>query len=168
MSVKLGNEGHDLLHAEASSTETNADIVALIRKIASTSITNIEKLIGELQETRTFLESERERVQQEAARYIKLTQMASASVRIISDTVSGWRQAGYPMREFAFTRSPASPADDSTVAWPAPSIKDRASPHGAPLLRLRAAHYHAAAEERRFASQQKLRADVADGSNSVL
>jgi len=36
---------------------------------------------------------------------------------------------------------------------------------GAPLLRLRAAHYHAVAEERRCASQQKLRADVADGSN---
>jgi hypothetical protein len=31
-----------------------------------------------------------------------------------------------------------------------------------------AAHYHAVAEERRCASQQKLRADVADGSNPVF
>jgi hypothetical protein len=45
---------------------------------------------------------------------------------------------------------------------------ERASPHGAPLLRLRAAHYHAAAEERRFASQQKLRAHVADGSTASV
>src|SRR5262245_57834329 len=35
------------------------------------------------------------------------------------------------------------------------------------LVRLRAAQYHAVAEERRCASQQKLRANVADGSNSV-
>ena len=32
------------------------------------------------------------------------------------------------------------------------------------LVRLRAAHYHAVPEERRCASQQKLRANVADGS----
>src|SRR5262249_34955204 len=31
-----------------------------------------------------------------------------------------------------------------------------------------AAHYHAVAEERRCASQQKLRADVADGSPPVI
>jgi hypothetical protein len=33
-----------------------------------------------------------------------------------------------------------------------------------PLLRLRAGDYHTVAPERRCASQQKLRADVADGS----
>jgi hypothetical protein len=32
--------------------------------------------------------------------------MASASVKIISETLSGWRQAGHPLREFV-TRSPA-------------------------------------------------------------
>src|SRR5262249_14329575 len=44
---------------------------------------------------------------------------------------------------------------------------ERASPHGAPLLKPRAARYHTVAEERRCASQQKLRADVADGSKPV-
>jgi hypothetical protein len=29
----------------------------------------------------------------------------SASVKIIFDTVSGWRQAGHPMREFEIMRS---------------------------------------------------------------
>jgi hypothetical protein len=38
----------------------------------------IEKLIAELQETRNFLESEGERIQRETARYLNLTQMASA------------------------------------------------------------------------------------------
>ena len=38
---------------------------------------------------------------------MNLTQMASASVKIIFDTVAGWRQAGHPMREFEFMRSQA-------------------------------------------------------------
>jgi hypothetical protein len=40
------------------------------------------------------------------------------------------------------------------------------SPQRAPLLELRPAHYHAVAQERSCASQQKLRADVADGSSA--
>jgi hypothetical protein len=39
-----------------------------------------------------------------------------------------------------------------------------ATPHEGPLLKLRAGHYHAVAQGRRRASQQKLRDDVADGS----
>jgi len=50
-------------------------------------------MIGELQAAKDFLESEGERVQREAEHYTTLTQMASASVKIISDTVAGWRQA---------------------------------------------------------------------------
>src|SRR5262249_17877477 len=38
----------------------------------------------------------------------------------------------------------------------------------APLLRFRAAHYHTVPPERRCASQQKLRADVADGSSAAV
>src|SRR5262245_28428202 len=41
---------------------------------------------------------------------------------------------------------------------------ERASPHGGPFSGLAAARYHTGAPERRCASQQKLRADVADGS----
>jgi hypothetical protein len=41
-------------------------------------------------------------------RYIKFAQLASASVKIIFETVSGWRQEGHPMRKFV------SPANDST------------------------------------------------------
>ena len=37
-----------------------------------------------------------------------------------------------------------------------------------PLLKPRAAHYHTVAQEDRCASQQKLRDDVADGSNRSL
>jgi hypothetical protein len=50
---------------------------------------------------------------------MNLTQMASASVKIIFDTVSGWRQAGHPMREFEIMRSPAKGTlfrDDEMIA----------------------------------------------------
>jgi hypothetical protein len=110
--MELGSEDRDLVHIEPSlpKTETDADIAPLIQKVGATSIAQIEKLIGELQETKNFLESEGERIQRETARYMNLTQMASASVKIIFDTVSGWRQAGHPMRDFVIR----SPAEDST------------------------------------------------------
>jgi hypothetical protein len=82
------------------------DRAPLVQKIGATSIAEIEKLIGELQERRAFLESEGGRIQRETARYIELTQRALDSVRIIFDTLSGWRQAGHPMRELV-THSPA-------------------------------------------------------------
>jgi hypothetical protein len=111
--MELESDDRDLVHLEASSTpksETVANVRPLIQDLGAPSIAQIEKLIGELHEARNLLESERERIQRETARYIKFTQMASASVKIISDTLSGWRQAGHPLSEF-ITRSPA---DDST------------------------------------------------------
>jgi hypothetical protein len=71
-------------------------------------VAQIEKLIGELQEAKNLLESEGERIQREMVRYIKFAQLASASVKIIFETVSGWRKEGHPMRKFV------SPARDST------------------------------------------------------
>jgi hypothetical protein len=81
------------------------DLGESFSKLGATSMAEIEKLIAELQETRNFLESEGERIQRETARYLNLTQMASASVKIIFDTVSGWRETGHPMPEFEITRS---------------------------------------------------------------
>ena len=77
-------------------TETDAEIVLLIEKIGATSIGEIEKLIGGMQEAKNFLQSEKERIQRETARYTKLAQTASASIEIIFDTVRGWREAGHP------------------------------------------------------------------------
>ena len=109
--MEPGSDDRDRIHPNASSPpKTDADVAPLIQKVGAPSIAQIEKLIGELHEAKNLLESERERIQRETARYIKFTQMASASVRIISDTLSGWRQAGHPLSEFV-TRSAA---DDST------------------------------------------------------
>ena len=77
-----------------------------MQKVAAPSIAPIEKLIGELQEAKNLLESEGARIQREMVRYIKFAQLASASVKIIFETVSEWR-LGHPMRKFV------SPANES-------------------------------------------------------
>jgi hypothetical protein len=50
------------------------DIAPLVQKIGATSIAEVEKMIGELQTAKDFLESEGERVQREAEHYTTLTQ----------------------------------------------------------------------------------------------
>jgi hypothetical protein len=95
------SETRHLVHAGAPSTptaETDVEIAPLVQNVGAKSIAEIEKLIGELQEAKDFLQSEGERVRREATNYTNLTQMASASVKIISDTVAGWREAGHPLR----------------------------------------------------------------------
>jgi hypothetical protein len=96
----IESESRDVVHAEVPSTpksETDVEIAPLVQKIGATSIAEIEKMIGELQEAKDYLQSEGERVQRETEHYTNLTQMASASVKIISDTVAGWREAGHPL-----------------------------------------------------------------------
>jgi hypothetical protein len=98
----MESEKRDLTNAEAPSTpktETDVEIAPLIHKVGTTSIVEIEKLMGEMQEARNFLQSEWERIQRETARYMNLTQVASESVKVIFDVVSGWRKAGHPINQ---------------------------------------------------------------------
>jgi hypothetical protein len=75
-------------------TESDQDLASLIRHVGMTSISDIDQLIGELEEARDYLKSEEERIRAETARYTALTQAASASVKIIFDAVRDWRKAG--------------------------------------------------------------------------
>jgi hypothetical protein len=59
------------------------DLAPVIQRLGAPSIAQIERLIGELQETKNYLESEGERIQGEMVRYLKFTQLAAASVKII-------------------------------------------------------------------------------------
>jgi hypothetical protein len=97
-------------------TDPDADIAPLVQKVAASSIAEIEKLISELQEVKTFLQSEGVRIQRESARYTNLTKTASASVKIIFETVQEWRKAGHPVRNqsrsSAFEITPAKAEDD--------------------------------------------------------
>jgi hypothetical protein len=59
----------DLGGAEPLPPVSDHDLASLIRSVGMTSITDIEKLVGELQKTRDYLQSEGKRVQAETVRY---------------------------------------------------------------------------------------------------
>jgi hypothetical protein len=63
------------------------DVGSLIQKIRVTPTAEFEKLIGELQEARSYLESEGERIQREAVGYAEFSQAASSSLK---DTRKPW------------------------------------------------------------------------------
>src|SRR5262249_20345000 len=87
------------------------------QQVEATSIEEIEKRIGALQEAKDFLQSEGERVQCETEHYTTLTQMTSASLKIISDLVTKCHEAGAPYRNpstSAPSRVTRFPPEDGT------------------------------------------------------
>jgi hypothetical protein len=58
----------------------------------ATPIDSLERLIGELQQTRDYLRTEAQPIERASARYTQMAQTASASVQIISDTLRQWRK----------------------------------------------------------------------------
>lgn len=73
--------------------------------IGVTSIADIEKLMGELLIARDYLQSEGERVRQANARYAKLAQTASASVKTIAGSLGKWRNVEATTGEIAASLS---------------------------------------------------------------
>src|SRR5262245_7317466 len=57
----------------------------LIRKLAATSIAEIERVVAELREAKDLLQSERERIEREMMHYLRLAEMASTTAKIISE-----------------------------------------------------------------------------------
>src|SRR5215475_1248483 len=117
----IESETRDLVYSGAPTptSETEVEIAPLVQKVGAISIAEIETMIGQLQAAKDFLESEGERVQREAEHYTTLTQMASASVKIISDTVAGWREAGHPLRDDSRSSQfdlAVSPAEDNSTS----------------------------------------------------
>jgi hypothetical protein len=92
--------------------DLGAELATLVSKIACGSIATFEKLLCEIQEAKKYLQSEEERIQREAANYANLAQNASASVKLISDTVREWRDAAHP----AFNQARLTPAIESSNA----------------------------------------------------
>jgi hypothetical protein len=85
----------------------------------ATSIADIDKLMEELQTARDYLQSEGERVRHATARYAHLAQTASASVKIIAESLGRWRnQETVSQAPAAMPRAHApalSPVDDSEL-----------------------------------------------------
>ena len=102
-------EGHcDLVPADASSASSVSEedgplpggdkFSSMLQTIGAHSLVELEKIIGELQQARTYLQAESERIERETVGYAELSQTAMESVRIIAETVGEWRKAGHPVR----------------------------------------------------------------------
>jgi len=74
------------------------NVSSLVQNLGAPSIDELEKIIGELQQARTYLKSESERIERETVGYTELSQTDMESVRIIAETVGEWRKAGNPVR----------------------------------------------------------------------
>jgi hypothetical protein len=75
-----------------------------------------DRLIAELQQAKGRLQSERARIEREAISYVTLSQMASASAKIIFDAVSQW----HPTRNQKISdvsEAPAVSAEDNVGAF---------------------------------------------------
>ena len=70
-----------------------SNVAPQIQKLVATPIAEIEQLIAELQQAKAYLQSECERLEQETARYLSLTQLASETTTVISDSISQWHPA---------------------------------------------------------------------------
>jgi len=80
--------------AEATVNNVNS----LIHRVAGTSVSEIEKLISELEALRDMLHSEGQRVQREISGYAHLSQAAMKSTRMIADNVQQWKRAADGLR----------------------------------------------------------------------
>jgi hypothetical protein len=78
--------------------ELSESIGHLIQKVGASSIAEIEKLISDLQAARSYLKAEGDRIQQEMARYAHLSDTASASVKIITESLGQWRKGNEAVR----------------------------------------------------------------------
>ncbi len=76
----------------AAAPDISPPLVPLIGNAGATTIDAIERLIAELQETRDYLKTEAERLARASTRYAQMSQSASASVQIISETLQQWRK----------------------------------------------------------------------------
>ena len=80
--------------AEATVNNVNS----LIHRVAGTSVSEIDKLISELEALREMLHAEGQRVQREISGYAQLSQAAMKSTRMIADNVQQWKRSADGLR----------------------------------------------------------------------
>jgi len=85
--------------ARPERSEAADNINTLIQRVSGASITEIERVIGELTTVRDLLRNEGERVQREITGYASLSQAAMTSMKIIADSLAQWNPRETPTRQ---------------------------------------------------------------------
>jgi hypothetical protein len=71
--------------------EIGSNLSSLIQRVSGASVSEIEKLIAELQGLRDYLLSEGQRVQREITEYGRLNQATMDSTRVITESLLKWK-----------------------------------------------------------------------------
>jgi cell division septum initiation protein DivIVA len=88
-------DGQALRRAPENDSELVAhNIGTLLQRVAGTSVQEVDRLIGELQQLRELLHQEGARVQREITEYAHLSQSAMQSTKIIAESLSHWKGDG--------------------------------------------------------------------------
>ena len=85
------DEIRQIVRGNKQNAEITPELCSDVLQTGATSIAEITKLIEELQVARDYLHSEGQRVHRMAERYAHLVTTASASVKIVSDSLGKWR-----------------------------------------------------------------------------
>jgi len=64
---------------------------SIMQRVAVTSVAEIDSLIGELERLRDFVRQESVRIQREIEGYVRLSEEATKSTRIIAESVAQWK-----------------------------------------------------------------------------
>jgi hypothetical protein len=83
--VTMRRHGSD---AEDGSEGGTENLNSLIERVSGATVTEIDRLIAELQGIRTLLHNEGERVRREITGYAGLSQSAVATMKVIGETLS--------------------------------------------------------------------------------
>lgn len=83
----------DIVRDEGLSLSKATTETAVELSSGATSIAEIETLVDQLQAARSYLQSEGERIRRDLARYAHLSHAASASVKVITQSLGQWHAA---------------------------------------------------------------------------
>ena len=86
---------------------TDSALCVDLLKVGALSMKEIDKLIGELQRAHDYIKYEGERLQSQASRYAHLSRTAFASVKIVSEGLSMWREDASPLPNQATASDPS-------------------------------------------------------------
>ena len=75
----------------ANAQPESENLSSLIERVSGATVTEIDRLISELQTIRSLLQSEGDRVRREITGYAGLSQSAVATMKVINDTLSQLR-----------------------------------------------------------------------------
>ena len=83
---------------EPGSESGSENLSTLIERVSSATVVEIDRVIGELQNIRSLLHSEGDRVRREITGYAGLSQSAVSTMKVIADTLSQLKPGVVPPR----------------------------------------------------------------------